>query len=161
MRPVSATSFLDPADICPAWKSSFTSLPSDPFTTLSPRVDSDSTSSGGSSLEVGEKPVTLSISQVETHISTVLCRVTIRRSINGTSDSSSEFSRWCRHLRTGKSAFSVSESMSESLKSIGAANAIFRSGLFVVGISYSSMDAARRCSVCAFVTEPVNWSLIL
>ena len=61
MRPVSASSSLDPADACPTRKSSFTSFPGDPSTTLSPWVDSDSTSSGGSSLEVGEKPVTLSI----------------------------------------------------------------------------------------------------
>ena len=155
MQPVGASSLLYPADACPTWKLSFTSFPGDPSRTLSPQVDSDSPSSGGSSLEVGKKPVMPSISQVKMLLSTVLCHVTIRCSIS-TSDSLSEFLHRCQHLHTGKSAFSVSESVSESLESIGAANAIFRSGLSVVGISHSSMDAARRCLACAFVTEPVN-----
>ena len=102
-----------------------------------------------------------SVSMVETFIFAVLLHVIIWRTINGTSDSSSEYSCCCRHLHTRSSVRSTLDSLSESLESTGAANTIFRNDLSVVVISYSSIDAARRCLACVFVTEPVNWSPIL
>ena len=94
MQPLGASSPFDPTNVHPTWKSLFTSLPGDPSTTLSLQVDSDFPPSGESSLGMDEKLVMpsmlISVSQVETLLSEVLCRVTIRRSINEISDLSSD-----------------------------------------------------------------------
>ena len=93
MRPVGASSPPDPTDVRPTGKYLFISLSGDLSTTLSTQVDSDVPPTGEWSLEVDEKLVmpymVTSVSQVKTLLSAVLCRVIIRRSINGTSDSSS------------------------------------------------------------------------
>ena len=103
----------------------------------------------------------VSVSTVEIFLFVVLLCVIIKHSINGTSALSSEFSCWCWNLHTGSSASSAVDSWSELLESTGAANTVFCNGLSVVGISHSSMDTAQRCLAFAFVTKPINWSLIL